>query len=161
MKRKMKEAPTPEPFAKPEELFAHIPYLVSRLASSWNAELGRRLESCGITTTMLRALSLLHIFRTLTVNEIAELAIAEQSSASRAVDQLVVAGLVERRISQTDQRRREVVLSKRGESLLRGTWPIMTSGYARLAAGIDPEALATTARTLVQMMENMRRDGPP
>jgi DNA-binding MarR family transcriptional regulator len=69
--------------------------------------------------------------------------------------------LVQRRISQTDQRRREVVLSKRGESVLRSAWPVMATGYARLAAGIDSEALATTARTLVQMIENMRSVADP
>ena len=79
-----------------EELETYIPYLLNRLANRWNADQNGDLSAHGINGTALRALSVLLIHKTLTVNEIAAYAAVEQSNASRAIDSMVMAGLVER-----------------------------------------------------------------
>ncbi|MEJ2624267.1 MAG: MarR family winged helix-turn-helix transcriptional regulator [Pseudolabrys sp.] len=139
-----------------EDLHHHIPYLVNRLASSWNAEQNKRLGTCGINSVTLRTLSVLHIHEKLTVNEIAALAFAEQSTASRAIDAMVTSGLVERQISDQDLRRREVVLTDAGRKLLDASWPTMDEHYALMTRDIAAEEIAVCGRVLLRMIENLK-----
>lgn len=145
-----------EPFSTPGELDTYLPYLITRLSSLWNINQNRDLNALGISNVMVRTLSALFIFRTLSVNEIAALAVADQSVASRTIETMVTAGLIERRVSGTDLRRREIALTASGEALLRRAWPSLVSSYAQLVDGIDAKALATTAATLARMIENVQ-----
>lgn len=142
------------------ELEAYVPYLVNRLASLGQIAQNRRLSENGISLVFLRTLSILNIEDGLTINEIAARAFADQSTASRAIDTMVSSGLVERRTPESDQRRREIILTDAGREQLRRCWPQMENYYASLSAGIDPEDLATCRRVLSMMIENLRRDQP-
>lgn len=147
-----------EPFSTPDELNRYIPYLITRLSSRWSINQNRDLNELGISNVMVRILSVLFIFRTLTINEIAAIAVADQSVASRTIETMVTAGLVERRISETDLRRREIALTSSGKALLRRAWPSLASSYAQLVDGIDAEALTTTVETLARMIENVQEN---
>ncbi len=107
------------PPATPEELRAYIPYLVNRLSNRISADQNRFLADIGLNNAILRTLSVLHIYETLTVNEITVLAVIEQSSASRTVDQMLETGLVTRRSGAQDQRRREVAVLAATEAVAR------------------------------------------
>lgn len=138
-----------------EALESYLPYLVNRLASFGQAAQNRALSESGVSTVTLRALSVLYIHGRLTVNEIAARAFAEQSTASRAVDAMVAAGLVERRVSRADQRRRELALTQVGKDLLLASWPAVESHYALLSNGIDPDDIAVCRRVLLSMIDNL------
>lgn len=140
------------------ELEAYVPYLVNRLASLGQVAQNRRLSENAISLVFLRTLSLLNIEDGLTINEIAARAFADQSTASRAIDSMVSSGLVERRTPESDQRRREIILTEAGREQLRRCWPQMEEYYASLSTGIDPGDLATCRRVLSTMIENLRRD---
>jgi DNA-binding MarR family transcriptional regulator len=144
------------PLASADELHAYIPYLLLRIGNRWNVTQNRVLAEYGANNIVLRTLSILHIFRTLTVNEIAVLAVTEQSSTSRMIDTMVAAGLVERHISETDLRRRDIAITDKGEELLKESWPLMSAHYERLIKDISPEDLAVTTRVLGKMVENIR-----
>jgi len=144
------------PLASAEELHAYIPYLLLRIANRWNVTQNRVLADYGTNNIVLRTLSILHIFRTLTVNEIAVLVVTEQSSTSRMIDTMVAAGLVERHISEADLRRRDIAITEKGEELLKESWPLMSAHYDRLIKGVSVEDLAVTTRVLGQMVENVR-----
>jgi DNA-binding MarR family transcriptional regulator len=103
-------------------------------------------------------LSVLFIYKSLTVNEISVLAVTEQSTASRMVESMVSSGLVMREIAEEDQRRRVVALTADGEALLRKIWPIMATNYDRLIAGIDPDEIEICGRVLAKMVENIRQN---
>jgi len=152
----LKDDPSPVPHvpATQAELHAHLPYLLNRLANRWNSDLNRDLGEYGINGTVLRTLSVLHIHKTLTVNEIASYAVVEQSNASRTVDTMVVSGLVERRIAASDLRRREIILTRKGEDLLGELWPIMARNHEKLVAEIPDENLKTCVATLLAMIQN-------
>ncbi|MDU6669558.1 MAG: MarR family winged helix-turn-helix transcriptional regulator, partial [Bradyrhizobium sp.] len=120
-----------------DQLQSYIPYLLNRLANRWNLDQNRDLSEHGINNVVFRTLSVLFIYKTLTVNEVAVLAVTEQSTASRMVESMVTSGLVKREIAEEDQRRRVVGLTPDGEALLRKVWPIMERNYDRLTAGID------------------------
>jgi DNA-binding MarR family transcriptional regulator len=141
-----------------EQLEAYVPYLVNRLASFGQNAQNRRLAVHGISNVTLRTLSVLHIQNGLTVNEIAARAFADQSTASRAIDAMVAEGLVERRIPDEDMRRREVVLTEAGSTLLHACWPLMEDHYALLSEGIDPEEIETCRRVLLRMLDNLQED---
>jgi DNA-binding MarR family transcriptional regulator len=137
-----------------KDLETYLPYLLNRLTSRWNIDQNRDLSEFGINGTILRALSVLHIHKTLTVNEIAYYALVEQSNASRTIDSMVAAGLVERQIGEADLRRREVALTEKGERLLKQLWPIMTRNHEKLVSDIPEKDLKACAATLLAMIRN-------
>lgn len=150
-------APASAPPATPEELRAYIPYLVNRLSNRISADQNKFLATIGLNNAAFRTLSALHVYRTLTVNEISVLAVIEQSSASRTVDQMLETGLVTRRSGARDQRRREVALTKDGVALLKKVWPKVARRYDRLTEGVAREEVALCARILSRMIDNVRK----
>jgi DNA-binding MarR family transcriptional regulator len=141
------------------ELEAYLPYLVNRLASVGLAVQNRKLGRRGINTAVLRTLSVLHIENGLTVNEIAAQTFADQSTASRTIDAMVASGWAERRIPDADMRRREIMLTEAGRSLLHDCWPLMEEYYACLTDDIGETDLAACRRVLSCMTDNLRRAG--
>jgi DNA-binding MarR family transcriptional regulator len=141
-----------------DQLQNYIPYLFNRLSNRWNLDQNRDLSEHGVNNVVFRTLSVLYIHKSLTVNEIAVLAVTEQSTASRMVDSMVSSGLVKREIAEEDQRRRVVALTADGEALLRKIWPIMENNYDRLIEGIDPDDIEVCARVLARMVENIRQN---
>ena len=148
----------PGPPRTRDQLQSYIPYLFNRLANRWNLDQNRDLSEHNINDVVFRTLSVLFIYKTLTVNEIAVLAVTEQSTASRMVESMVTSGLVKREIAEEDQRRRVVGLTADGEALLRTIWQIMENNYDRLTVGIDPDEIEVCARVLAKMVENIRQN---
>jgi DNA-binding MarR family transcriptional regulator len=141
-----------------DQLLNYIPYLFNRLANRWNLDQNRDLAEHGINNVVFRTLSVLFIYKTLTVNEIAILAVTEQSTASRMVESMVSLSLVKREIAEEDQRQRVVALTPGGEALLRKIWPIMENNYDRLTEGIDADEIEVCARVLAKMVQNIRQN---
>jgi DNA-binding MarR family transcriptional regulator len=141
-----------------DQLQNYIPYLFNRLSNRWNLDQNRDLSEHGVNNVVFRTLSVLYIHKSLTVNEIAVLAVTEQSTASRMIDSMVSSGLVKREIAEEDQRRRLVALTAEGEALLRKIWPIMENNYDRLIEGIDPDDIEVCERVLARMVENIRQN---
>src|SRR5215813_3958542 len=133
------------PLRTKDQLQNYIPYLFNRLSNRWNLDQYRDLSEYGINNVVFRTLSILFIYKALTVNEIAVLAVTEQSTASRIVDTMVSSGWVKREIAEEDQRRRLVALTADGEVLLRKIWPIMETNYSKLIKGIDPDDIEVCA----------------
>jgi DNA-binding MarR family transcriptional regulator len=141
-----------------KQLYNYIPYLLNRLSNRWNLDQNRDLGEHGINNVVFRTLSVLYIYKTLTVNEIAVLAVTEQSNASRTVDSMALSGLVNREIAEDDLRRRVVGLTAAGERLLKTAWPTIDRNYDRLVNGIDPHDLKLCARVLGMMLDNIRQN---
>lgn len=147
-----------QPPNTPEDLRTYAPYLMNRLMNRYNMDQNRDLSEYGVSSAVLRTLSVLHIHKTLTVNEIASYAVIEQSNTSRTVDSMVKAGLVERRIAKTDMRRRQIVLTDKGRKLLKRLWPVMSQNHARLIDGIPAADLEVFVRTLHAMIGNVHEE---
>jgi DNA-binding MarR family transcriptional regulator len=141
----------------PDDLRGYIPYLVNRLSNRLTSDQTRLLGERGLSNAALRTLSVLHIYRRLTVNEISVLAVLEQSTASRTVDLMLAAGLVTRESGAADQRRREVTPTAKGERLLKSVWPVVEDNYLRLTRGLETSDIETCARVLLQMIDNVRQ----
>ncbi len=140
------------PFHKADELDSFLPYLLTRLTHIWSSELNAMLADQKLPTPKLRLLSSLSAHGELTVGELAALAVLEQSTASRTVDQLVDAGLADRSISETDQRKRTVVLTRKGEQKLSEIAPLINDFHARLVGSIDPDDLSKCVDVLNRIL---------
>lgn len=156
-RRKRTPDPDQAPPSTADELRAYIPYLVNRLSNRISIDQNRFLATIGLSNAALRTLSVLHIYGRLTVNEISVLAVVEQSSASRTVDQMLETGLVTREHGAGDQRRREVALTKDGAALLKKIWPQIARRTDALLEGISRAEVDICANVLSRMIDNVRQ----
>lgn len=146
-----------KPPATYDELERYLPYLVNRLASIGQGVQNQTLQESGVNLVFLRTLSVLNIENGLTINEISARIFAEQSSTSRAIDAMVSLELVERRIPEHDQRRREITLTDKGRQRLQECWPAMERYFASLVDGISPEDREVCRSVMVRMIANLAR----
>lgn len=161
MGRRPKASQASGPPDTTERLQRYVPYLVNQLSNLWTTMQNGELGKDEINAVSLRTLAALYIHRSLTVNEIAALAMTEQSTASRTIDTMVSAGWVERTIAEKDLRRRMIALTAKGEALLLKVWPAMEKNYTTLTKGISARDIDTCAKVLAKMIDNMSgvRDG--
>ncbi|MGB0853655.1 MAG: MarR family winged helix-turn-helix transcriptional regulator [Pikeienuella sp.] len=144
------------PFSAPEELENYIPYLIARIAHRWRLNQDEKLLALDIKGTNMRLMSCLSAFGELTIGELSVLSVTEQSSVSRAVEQLVVAGLAERSISALDQRVRTVALTRKGTQKLADVAEVINPLYSTLTDGIDRNELQTCISVLQQILAQTR-----
>lgn len=132
-------------------------YLLTRISHRHAQNTHAELKAIGLTTIATRVIVALSIFEELSVNDLCVHAVANQPTMSRALDRLQEDGLIERRTSQADSRSRMVRLTVKGAALFEDIWPVMMSGNEALMKGIPARDRAVTMRTLVRMLENIRK----
>ena len=79
-----------------------LPYLLNRIAATWNTDMAGELRAFDLTTPQMRTLAVLGINSGLTINELSALAVTEQSTMSRTLDTLEARGFVSRRPRPSD-----------------------------------------------------------
>ncbi|MEM0908209.1 MAG: MarR family transcriptional regulator [Pseudomonadota bacterium] len=132
------------------------PYLINRIAFLYNADMASALRARGLTTAHMRALAVLAVHPGITVNELADYAVMEQSTMSRTLDQLVGAGLATRRHRADDGRVREVLLTEKGERAFDEVWPTMRSLEDKMFEGIAAEDRRCVLKALGIVLNAMR-----
>ncbi len=138
-------------------LNAFMPYLLNRIAATWNAELAVELRKFDLTTPQMRVLAVLGINSGLTINELSILAVTEQSTMSRTLDALEVRGLVRRRPRANDMRVREVEITEQGRRSFDSFWPVMFNRYEEMFRGISEDEYTQCIATLHKVLRNIRR----
>lgn len=133
------------------------PYLINRLSASYNSHLQDVLKPHDLTTAKMRALTILTISPGLTINELAELAVVEQSTMSRTLDALETQGLVRRQSRTTDMRVRELHITEAGRTAFAEFWPALYGLYADLFEGIDADEYDRFIETLHKVLRNMHK----
>lgn len=131
------------------------PYLINRLSANYNAHLQEVLKQHNLTTAKMRALTILSLTPGLTVNELSELAVLEQSTMSRTLDALETQGLVRRQSRATDMRVRELHITEAGRTIFAEFWPTLYGLYADLFEGVDEAEYEKFVETLHKVMRNM------
>ena len=147
----------PTPPNSYEELERYLPYLVNRLANLGQATQNRILQKDDLNLVILRALSILQMEDGLTINEVAARTFTEQSSTSRAIEAMVSQGLVERRVPEQDQRRREITLTDKGRAQLFKIWPAMDHYFETLSEGISADERDICRNVLARMIVNLEK----
>ncbi|WMS42475.1 MarR family winged helix-turn-helix transcriptional regulator [Acuticoccus sp. MNP-M23] len=145
-----------EPALADVGLDAFAPYLINRISARYNADMAAILKEHGLTTAKMRALAVLRVHPGLTVNELAVYAVMEQSTMSRTLDAMEVAGLVERNLRPDDGRVREVALTEAGSAAFAAAWPLMREQERRMLGGLDDAARDAFLETLRSVLANIR-----
>jgi DNA-binding MarR family transcriptional regulator len=136
----------------------YAPYLMNRIMGSYNGHIRSDLRALGLTTTQMRALAVLSVMDGIQIRELAEYAVVEQSTLSRAVDQLQSDGLVVRAPDPQDNRASCLSITREGRSKFEQLWPVMARSYQALFLGIaEPERVAFVG-TLQKVLRNLNKE---
>jgi MarR family transcriptional regulator, transcriptional regulator for hemolysin len=133
-----------------------VPYLLNRIAATWNADLAEELRKFDLTTPQMRVLAVLSINSGLTINELSTLTVTEQSTMSRTLDVLEERDMVRRRPRASDMRVREVEVTPEGREAFARFWPVMFSRYQSMFRDISEEEFSALAATLSKVLKNIR-----
>ncbi|MCI5076058.1 MarR family transcriptional regulator [Oricola sp.] len=146
------------PFMKLGELGLNhfVPYLMNRIMGRYNASLREELSDLGLSTPKARALAVLSVNDGLSIRDLAVYAITEQSTLSRALDQLQNDGLVRREADPSDHRAVRVFITESGRAAFEMLWPHMASAYSRMFRGITEDERLAFIATLHKMLANVR-----
>ena len=133
------------------------PYLMNRIMGRYNESLRQKMTSLDLTTPKMRALAVLSALDGIFINELAVYAVVEQSTLSRALDQLSTDGLVKREIDSIDTRATRIYLTKTGLEAFKSLWPDMLSNYNEMFKNIDKNEKSQFIVTLRKILTNIRK----
>ncbi|MCC6009042.1 MAG: MarR family transcriptional regulator [Rhodobacteraceae bacterium] len=139
-------------------LDAFAPYLMNRIMGRYNAALREEMAALGLSTPQMRAIAVLSVRDGLQIGRLAVYAVVEQSTLSRALDQLERDGKVRRVPDPADSRATCILLTPAGHADFARLWPHMAESYTRMFSGIDDEEKRAFVGTLRKMLANIRRN---
>ena len=135
----------------------YAPYLMNRIMGRYNASLRDEMAGLGLTTPKMRALAVLSVIEGPPIRELAVYSVVEQSTLSRALDQLAGEGLIRREVAATDSRATRVHITEAGRATFESLWPRMAEANARMFRGIPEEERRAFVATLQKMLSNIRK----
>jgi DNA-binding MarR family transcriptional regulator len=133
------------------------PYLMNRIMGRYNASLREEMAGLGLTTPKMRALAVLSVIEGPSIRELAVYSVVEQSTLSRALDQLADEGLIRRETDAADSRATRVSITEAGRAAFEALWPRMAEANARMFRGIPEDERRAFVGTLQTMLTNIRK----
>ena len=133
------------------------PYIMNRIMGRYNAGFRDEMAEMGLTTPKARALAVLSVVEGPLIRELAVYTVVEQSTLSRALDQLQTEGLIRREADANDSRAVRVFITKAGRGVFEELWPHMAEAQARMFRGIPDEERSAFVATLQKMLANIRK----
>jgi DNA-binding MarR family transcriptional regulator len=155
--RKAKEQTSPLPTLGEIGINQFAPYLMNRIAARWNANMAEALKAHDMTTTQMRALSILSLSSSVTINELSVYTVIEQSTLSRTLDTLEEQGLIRRQPRPDDMRIRDVSITEEGRVAFESVWPTMYELFQQLFDGVDEEDYRLFISILHRILRNVRK----
>jgi len=102
MNKRFESIKKKQPLLEDHLLDEFAPYLMNRIMGRYNESLRRKMTSLDLTTPKMRALAVLSAVDGMLISELAVYAVVEQSTLSRALEQLNSDGLIYREIDIID-----------------------------------------------------------
>ncbi|PWE29721.1 MarR family winged helix-turn-helix transcriptional regulator [Pararhodobacter marinus] len=133
------------------------PYLMNRIMGRYNAEVRAALGQNGLSTPKMRALAVLSVVPAPLIRELAVYAVTEQSTLSRALDQLEAEGLVRREADASDSRATRIHITAAGLAVFEGLWPHMIDAQDTMFRDISDDERQAFLGTLQKMLRNIRK----
>lgn len=133
------------------------PYLINSVSLSWTTHLASVLKSYDMTTVKMRALAVLSISSPVTINELSQHTLTEQSTMSRTLDTLEEQGFIIRKPRPEDLRVRDVEITQAGRDAFAKVWPAMYDSLLKLFDGIDSAEYNAFTSTMHKIMLNIRK----
>jgi DNA-binding MarR family transcriptional regulator len=132
------------------------PYLMNRIAHRYNQSVVTTMNNHGLSIPKMRTLAALAAQGDLSVNELTVYAIAEQSTMSRTLDQMVAEGLISRQVSPQDSRARVISLTPSGHGMYKLIWPDMIRAESEMLAGLNAKERRGFVAALNKILLNIR-----
>ena len=142
--------------AEPAVYDDFLPYLLMQLAHLLNLDLIDKLRREGINIARWRILAVLAMGEGVTVNEIADRAMLQQSALSRVLMTMEAEGFVDRRPRRSDSRYVEVFLTEKGRALFRSLDPVVRRRQDRLLQGFSPEEVDAAFSLIRRLRDNLK-----
>ena len=133
-----------------------LPHLIARLAYQLNADLIEKLRREGINVTRWRILAVLAMGDGITINEIIDRAMVQQSALSRALMRMEKENTVRRVLRREDARCVEVYLTDKGRALFDSLNVVVRRREQRLLEGFSPSGIEAAFAVIRRMSRNMR-----
>ena len=134
-----------------------LPHLVARLAYQLNSDLVAKLRTEGINVTRWRILAVLAMGDGITINEIIDRAMMQQSALSRALASMAKEGYVRRVVRRDDARCAGIHLTQKGRALFDTLNAVVRRREKRLLAGMSPREVRESFALLRRLSRNMER----
>jgi DNA-binding MarR family transcriptional regulator len=145
--------------AKTEKpLFADfLPHLITRLAYELNLDLVEKLRRQGINVTRWRILAVLAMGDGITILDIIDRAMMQQSALSRALMKMEKEGYVRRVAGRKDARCVEVFLTAKGRALFDSLNVVVRGRQRRLLDGLSAADRTAAFALIRRLSRNMAR----
>jgi len=134
-----------------------LPHLIAQLAYQLNNDLVEKLRREGINVTRWRILAVLAMGDGITINEIIDRAMMQQSALSRALMNMEEEDYVRRVLRRDDARYVEVFLTDKGRALFNSLNIVVRRRQRRLLKGLSPQELTLAFAMIRRMSRNMNR----
>ncbi len=133
------------------------PYLMNRIMARYNAGLREEAAKLGLTISKLRSIAALSVIEGPTIRELSVYTVIEQSTLSRALDQLDAEGLIRREPDPADSRATRVFITEAGRAAFETLWPHLAVAERGLFRGIPETEQRAFVGTLQKMLANIRK----
>jgi DNA-binding MarR family transcriptional regulator len=132
-----------------------LPHLIARLAYQLNADLIEKLRREGINVTRWRILAVLAMGDGITINEIIDRAMVQQSALSRALMRMEKENYVRRILRREDARCVEVYLTHKGRTLFNSLNIVVRRREQRLLEGFSASGIEAAFNLIRRLSRNM------
>jgi DNA-binding MarR family transcriptional regulator len=133
-----------------------LPHLIARLAYQLNTDLIEKLRREGINVTRWRILAVLAMGDGITIKEIIDRAMVQQSALSRALMRMEKENFVRRVARPDDARCVEVYLTDKGRALFNSLNVVVRRREQRLLEGFSAAQVAAAFTLIRRLSINMR-----
>jgi DNA-binding MarR family transcriptional regulator len=133
-----------------------LPHLIARLAYQLNTDLVEKIKREGINVTRWRILAVLAMGDGITISDIIDRAMVQQSALSRALMRMEKENYVRRVLRRDDARCVEVFLTEKGRSLFNSLNIVVRRREQRLLEGFSPKQIEAAFALLRRLGRNMR-----
>jgi len=133
-----------------------LPHLIARLAYQLNGDLIEKLRREGINITRWRILAVLSMGDGITIKEIIDRAMVQQSALSRALMRMEKENFVRRVLRLDDARCVEVYLTDKGRALFNSLNIVVRRREQRLLDGFSAAQVAAAFALIRRLSRNMK-----
>jgi MarR family transcriptional regulator, organic hydroperoxide resistance regulator len=156
MNRKKSPGARKPPNSPDQSLFDDfLPHQIARLAYQLNGDLIEKLRREGINITRWRILAVLAMGDGITISEIIDRAMMQQSALSRALMNMESEAYVRRVLRRDDARYVEVFLTDKGRALFNSLNIVVRRRQTRLLKGFSKQEVTAAFELIRRMSRNM------
>jgi DNA-binding MarR family transcriptional regulator len=143
------------PLGPPEYFF----YLLFQAARQRDLFFDRELAPVGLNLAQWRSLAIIRRLNSCTMTALARFSTVERTTLTRAVDQLVDRGLIDRSTPDRDRRQVNLRLSDAGKTVYSQAVAILKDRNAAMLSEVDPKRLRDATHVLQEALLKLTGEG--